>query len=62
MTLKLSDKDAQNNARKILIERHKEEFAEIYRSERIRLGFNVRPTKQEKIQKLKAEIAELEAK
>lgn len=61
MTLKLTQ-DPQNNARKILIDRHRDEFNEIYRAERIRLGFNVRASKQEKIEKLKAEIAELEAK
>lgn len=52
---------AQNYARKMLVQRHRAEYDEIYRAEVIRLGGKLAPTKAEKIAKLKAQIAELEA-
>ncbi|NBT46619.1 MAG: hypothetical protein EBT07_02200 [Actinobacteria bacterium] len=52
---------AQNYARKELVKRHRKEFEEIYRAEVIRLGGKLRPTKEDKIKKLKELLAELEA-
>ena len=52
---------AQNHARKVLLEKYRDEYNAIYRAEMIRLGGKPRPTKEEKIQMLKAQIAELEA-
>lgn len=52
---------AQAFARKTLLEKYRDEYNELYRSEVIRLGGNVRPSKQEKIEKLKAQLRELEA-
>lgn len=53
---------AQNHARRILLEKYREEYNALYRAEVIRLGGKVRPSKEEKIEKLKAQLAELEAK
>jgi hypothetical protein len=52
---------AQNYARKVLLEKYRDEYNAIYRAEMIRLGGKPRPTKEEKIQMLKTQIAELEA-
>jgi len=52
---------AQNHARKVLVERHRAEYEEIYRAEVLRLGGKLRLTKQEKIARLQAQIAKLEA-
>lgn len=52
---------AQSRARVELIKRHRAEYDEIYRAEMIRLGGKPKPTTQEKIQKLKEELAKLES-
>lgn len=52
---------AQSHARVELIKRHRAEYDEIYRAEMIRLGGKPKPTTQEKIQKLKEELAKLES-
>lgn len=52
---------AQNNARRYLLQKYRKEYNEVYRAEVIRLGGKLAPTKEEKIEKLKAAIRELEA-
>jgi ClpP class serine protease len=52
---------AQNHARKVLLEKYRDEYNAIYRAEMIRLGGRPRPTKEEKIQMLKEQIEKLEA-
>lgn len=52
---------AQNYARKYLLNKYRKEYNEVYRAEVIRLGGKLAPTKEEMIAKLQAKIAELEA-
>ena len=52
---------AQNYARKFIVAKYRKEYNELYRAEVIRLGGKLAPTKEEKIEKLKAAIRDLEA-
>ena len=61
MKTEYANSQAQAFARRTLLEKYREEYNELYRAEVIRLGGKVRPSKQEKIEKLKAQLAELEA-
>lgn len=51
---------AQAEARRFLVNKYRSEYDAIYRSTVIALGGGVRPSKAEKIAKLKEQIAELE--
>lgn len=51
---------AQNYARKYIVKKYRQEYDMIYRAEVIRLGGKLAPTKEEKIEKLKAAIRQLE--
>ena len=52
---------AQSYARVELIKRHRAEYDELYRAKMIELGGTPKPTTQEKIEKLKQELAKLQA-
>lgn len=52
---------AQGEARKYLVKKYRSEYDAIYRSHVLALGGKVKPTTAERIEHLKAQIAELEA-
>lgn len=50
---------AQDYARKELIKRHRKEYDELYRAEMLRLGGTPRPSKEDKVRALEAELVRL---
>jgi len=52
---------AQQHAVKTLVMKYRTEYEELYRAEVTRLGGNVRPTKELRIARLKAQIEQLES-